>query len=128
MKRLAMVFSLVILGFILIAILIVFKESIPATAVAPLWFVAFVTIVGGPLIGLGLKKISLASLGEIEMSDVDHEVDHTARRELPREVEVERRDYAAQKEQQLPGLGSPRPPSSSWTRNWPSRARRAPIR
>ncbi len=107
MKRLAMVFSLVILGFILIAILIVFKESIPATAVAPLWFVAFVTIVGGPLIGLGLKKISLASVGEIEMSDVDHEVDHTARRELPREVEVERRDYAAQKEQQLPGLSAP---------------------
>lgn len=70
-------------------------------------YIAVAITVGGPaitlLIEVGLKKLSVPSIGAIEISEVNREVFPIEPRELPREVELQRRDYAAQKEQQLPG-------------------------
>ena len=102
--RIAMVFAsiLVILGFILLTICLSFPDKIPwgSTIAIAMIVVPLVLLL---LYALGVKKISLASLGAVEMSEVDHEVFPMAPRELPREVELQCRDYAAQKEQQLPG-------------------------
>jgi SAM-dependent methyltransferase/PAS domain-containing protein len=109
MKRLAMALSFVILGLILGAFLKFFVNGIgiSGNAVEMLWVVAVVAPLVGVLIALGFKKIPLGFLGTIEIPDVDHKVLDTPPRELSPEVEAQRRGYAEQKKQQLPGRFAP---------------------
>ena len=110
MKRSAMALSLVILGLIIIVPLRVLGDigdTVPAPVVGLLWTAGPLAIVWGVMIALGFKKVPLPWGAMIDVPEVDHTVFSTPPRELPREVEVQRRDYAGQNEQQLPGRFAP---------------------
>ena len=95
--------TFVILGVIIIVPLLVPGVKVPEAVVGWLWPAGLLSILWGAMIELGFKKVPLP-WGAIDVPEV---VFSTPPRELPREVEVQRHDYAAQKEQQLPGRFAP---------------------
>ena len=107
MKRFSMALTFVILGLIVIVLLVVLRDNtVLEPVVGWLWPAGLLAILWGVMIALGFKKVPLP-WGAIDVPEVDHTVFSTPPRELPREVEVQRRDFAAQKEQQLPGRFAP---------------------
>jgi ubiquinone/menaquinone biosynthesis C-methylase UbiE len=106
MKRSTMALTFVSLGLIIIVPLLVPGVKVPEAVVGWLWAAGLLAIVWGVMIALGFKKVPLP-WGAIDVPEMDHTVFNTPPRELPREVVVQRRDYAEQKEQQLPGRFAP---------------------
>jgi hypothetical protein len=116
MKRSIMALTFVSLGLLLIVLrwvlgdppVVVVGLTVPEAVLGWLWVAAGSAMLLGVMIPLGLiKKIHLPWGATIDVPDVDDRVFSIPPRELPREVEVQRRDYAGQNEQQLPGRFAP---------------------
>jgi hypothetical protein len=102
------------LGLIIIVPLLVPGVEVPEAAARWLWAAGLLAIVWGVMIACGFKKVPLPwgaidvpMMSTTDVPDVDHRVVNAPPRELPREVEEQRRDYAARKEQELPGRFAP---------------------
>ena len=107
MKRSTMALTFGIPGLIIIVALLVFWNTVPAPVIGLLGTPGLLLIQGGLMIFFGFKKVPFLGGAIIDVPEVDHTVFSTPPRELPREVEVQRRDYAGQNEQQLPGHFAP---------------------
>ncbi len=108
-QRLVLAASFLVFALFLGALLILEKQFpvIPDLARNMLWTVVGAAVIIGPLIALGFKKIPTPW----GMLDVPPETGPAALpgppKELSPEVERERRNYSADKEQQLPGFFAP---------------------
>jgi len=106
MKRSTMALTFFSLGLILIVLLWVLGNhpvvhTVPPAVLQALWAVGGSAMLSGLMIPLGSKEVRILGT-TIHVPDAD-DADFRPPKELPREVEVQRRDYVAQKEEQLPG-------------------------
>ena len=106
MKRSTMALTFFSLGLILIVLLWVLGDhpvvhTVPPAVLPALWAVGGSAMLSGLMIPLGSKEVRIGTW-TIPVPDAD-DADFRPPKELPREVEVQRRDYVAQKEEQLPG-------------------------
>ncbi len=103
MKQITKSAPLFLLGCLLGAFLLHYDGvQIPEPAKAAMWIFASGAFVVGMLVAIGVTRFP-TPWGVIDVPDIDSPVSALPARVLPREIEQERRHFAAQKEDQLPG-------------------------